>query len=126
MAGISRRRGPREPAGGRDGSLISAGAGHGRLRIFPKMTLHGRNMASVMCYEMRCVLCLFAMSAAAFPAFSAEYVVFSSGLKLRADRHEQSGDLIRLFYKGGVTKIPAKLVSGFEEEEVLTPEPVAE
>ena len=50
-------------------------------------------------------------------------MVFSSGLKLRADRHEQSGSVIRLFYSGGVTEVPAKLVSGFEEEEVVTPEP---
>ena len=51
-------------------------------------------------------------------------MVFSSGLKLRADRHEQSGGVIRLFHNGGVTEIPAKLVSGFEEEEVVATEPV--
>ena len=34
-------------------------------------------------------------------------MVFSSGLKLRADRHEQSGGMIRLFYNGGVTEVPA-------------------
>jgi soluble lytic murein transglycosylase-like protein len=89
------------------------------------MTLHGRLLARVIPYEMKCALCLLALSLAAFPAFGAEYVVFSSGLKLRADRHEQSGDLIRLFYNGGVTELPAKLVAGFEEEEVVTPEPVA-
>jgi hypothetical protein len=78
------------------------------------------------CFEMKCALCLLALTAAAFPAFGGEYVVFSSGLKLRADRHEQSGGLIRLFYNGGVTEVPATLVSGFEEEEVVTPEHIAE
>jgi len=72
---------------------------------------------------MKCVFCLLALTAAAFPAFGGEYVVFSSGLKLRADRHEQSGDLIRLFYNGGVTELPASLISGFEEaEEVVAPD----
>jgi len=75
--------------------------------------------------EMKCAFCLLALAAGAFPALGGEYVVFSSGLKLRADRHEQSGDLIRLFYSGGVTEIPAKLVSGFEEEEVITAVPGA-
>ena len=89
------------------------------------MTLHGRRLARVIPYEMKCAFCLLALAVAAFPAFGGEYVVFSSGLKLRADRHEQSGDLIRLFYSGGVTEVPSTLVSGFEEEEVVTPEPVA-
>jgi len=89
------------------------------------MTLHGRRMSRVSPYEMKCALGLLALMTAAGPAFGGEYVVLSSGLKLRADRHEQSGSLIRLFYNGGVTELPAKLVSGFEEEEVVTPEPVA-
>ena len=89
------------------------------------MTLHGRGLAGVILYEMKCVFCLLALTVAAAPAFGGEYVVFSSGLKLRADRHEQSGGVIRLFYNGGVTEVPATLVSGFEEDEVVTPEPVA-
>lgn len=52
-------------------------------------------------------------------------MVFSSGLKMRADRHEQSGGVIRLFHNGGVTEVPANIVSGFEQEELVTPEPVA-
>ena len=89
------------------------------------MTLHGRRLVRVIPYEMKCALCLLALTVAASPAFGGEYVVFSSGLEMRADRHEQSGSMIRLFYNGGVTEVPAALVSGFEEEEVLTPEPVA-
>jgi hypothetical protein len=62
-----------------------------------------------------------ALILAAVPAFCGEYVVFSSGLKLRADRHEQFGGTIRLFHNGGVTEVPATLVSGFEQEEVVKP-----
>jgi soluble lytic murein transglycosylase-like protein len=73
---------------------------------------------------MTCVRFL-ALILAASPVFGGEYVVFSSGLKLHADRHEQSGGVIRLFYNGGVTEVPVSLVSGFEEEEVVAPQPAA-
>jgi hypothetical protein len=86
------------------------------------MTLHGRPRIGVILYEMKCVLCLLALTVATAPVFGGEYVVFSSGLKLRADRHEQSGSVIRLFYNGGVTEVPAQLVAGFEEEDAVTPE----
>jgi Transglycosylase SLT domain len=86
------------------------------------MTLHGQRLARVSSYEMKCIPRFLALILAASPAFAGEYVVFSSGLKMRADRHEQSGGVIRLFYNGGVTEIPATLVSGFEAEEVVTPE----
>ena len=62
-----------------------------------------------------------ALILAAAPLFGGEYVVFSSGLKLHADRHEQSGGVIRLFHNGGVTEVPAQLIAGFENEEVVTP-----
>jgi soluble lytic murein transglycosylase-like protein len=76
-------------------------------------------------YSMKCVTPFLAVVLAAAPAFCGEYVVFSSGLKLRADRHEESGGMIRMFYNGGVTEIPATLVTGFEPEEVVKQEPVA-
>jgi hypothetical protein len=88
------------------------------------MSLHGRGPARVILYRMKYATGFLALLAAASPALSAEYVVFSSGLKLRAERHEQSGSVIRIFHNGGVTEVPAKLVSGFEEEDVVTPEPV--
>jgi hypothetical protein len=89
------------------------------------MTLHGRCLVRVSFYEMKCIPRFLALVLAAAPAFCGEYVVFSSGLKLRADRHEQSGGTIRLFHNGGVTEVPANVVTGFEEEEVVTPQPVA-
>jgi soluble lytic murein transglycosylase-like protein len=82
------------------------------------MTLHGRRPARVCSYEMG-YACFLALILAASPAFGGEYVVFSSGLKLRADRHELSGSVIRLFHNGGMTEVPAALVSGFEEEDVV-------
>lgn len=51
------------------------------------------------------------------PAFAGEYAVLTSGFRVYADRHERSGDIIRLFAKGGVTELPASMVVEFEQEE---------
>jgi soluble lytic murein transglycosylase-like protein len=67
---------------------------------------------------MKCIPVL-ALILAALPAFAGEFVVLSSGLKMRADRHEQDGGQIRLFHNGGVIEVPATLVTGFEQEEVV-------
>ena len=56
---------------------------------------------------------LFAV--AALPLMAGEYAVLSSGARLRADRHERSGDVIRLYYGEGVIELPAQSVAGFEE-----------
>jgi hypothetical protein len=82
------------------------------------MTLHAGRAGGVGSNSMKCVPVL-ALILAALPAFAGELVVFSSGLKLRADRHEQEGTQIRLFHNGGVTEVPATLISGFEQEEVV-------
>ena len=66
-----------------------------------------------------CLLVMFAVS----PAFAGEYAVLSSGLRIHADRHEQSGDVVQLFTHGGRIDLPAGSVAGFEED--LTP-PVQE
>lgn len=84
------------------------------------MTLHAGRRSVVVSNSMKCLVLILA----AFPMFGGEYVIFSSGMKLRADRHEQEGDQIRLFHNGGIIEVPAKLISGFEEEEVVTPERV--
>ena len=84
------------------------------------MILHVRGECGVFAYRMECVRYL-ALIVAAAPAFGAEYAVLTSGLKLRADRHEQIGSQTRLFQNGGVIEMPATLVAGFEEEEVVTP-----
>ena len=74
---------------------------------------------------MKCVPVL-ALILAALPAFGGELVVLSSGMKLRADRHEQEGTQIRLFHNGGVIEVPATLVTGFEQEEVAPAPLIAE
>ena len=88
------------------------------------MILHGRNLARVSIYVTTCVRFL-PLILAVCPVFGGEYVVFSSGLKMHADRHEESGGMIRLFHNSGITEVPAKLVSGFEAEEVMAPQAVA-
>jgi len=74
---------------------------------------------------MKCVPVL-ALILAALPAFGGELAVLSSGMKLRADRHEQEGTQIRLFHNGGVIEVPATLVTGFEQEEVAPAPLIAE
>jgi soluble lytic murein transglycosylase-like protein len=71
---------------------------------------------------MRCAHFLPLMLAVS-PLFGGEYVVFSSGLRLHAERHEQTGSTIRLFHSGGVIEVPAKIVTGFEEEEAAPAQP---
>ena len=88
------------------------------------MTLHDLRAGGVVTYSMKCAP-LLALILGAFPVFGGEFVVFSSGLKLRADRHEQEGDQIRLFHNGGFMEVPATLISGFEQEDVVTPQPTA-
>ncbi len=76
---------------------------------------------------MRCARFL-ALAVAVSPLFGGEYVVFSSGLRLHAERHEQNEGVIRLFRSGGVIEVPATLVAGFEQEETVPtpPAPVSQ
>ena len=57
----------------------------------------------------------------AVPALAGEYAILSSGLRIRADRHEQSGDIVRLFTKDGVTELPAAVITAFEAEDWVAP-----
>jgi soluble lytic murein transglycosylase-like protein len=40
---------------------------------------------------------------------------------MRVDRHEISGDTVRLFHNRGVTELPAAAVAGFEEDDFVPP-----
>jgi soluble lytic murein transglycosylase-like protein len=60
---------------------------------------------------------------AAVPAFAGEYAVLASGLRLHADRHERSGELMRLYDKEGVTELPAAAIVAFELEDYIAPAP---
>jgi soluble lytic murein transglycosylase-like protein len=57
-------------------------------------------------------------------AFAGEYAVFASGSRLRVDRHETSGDKVRLYNAGGYIEMDRAAVRGFEPEECVTPAPV--
>jgi soluble lytic murein transglycosylase-like protein len=61
----------------------------------------------------------------AAPAYAGEYAVFSSGQRLHIDRHEQSGGIVRLFIKDGVTELAAGDVSAFESDDYVAPPAVA-
>jgi len=67
------------------------------------------------------LLTLFTL--AALPLMAGEYAMLASGARLQADRHERSGDTIRLFAGQGVIELPAEAVVGFEE--FADPQPVA-
>jgi soluble lytic murein transglycosylase-like protein len=57
-------------------------------------------------------------------ASGGEWAVLSNGFQLRIERHERSGDIIRLVTGQGVTELPAAQVVAFEPD-VRIPEPIA-
>jgi soluble lytic murein transglycosylase-like protein len=61
-------------------------------------------------------LCIFAL-----PAMAGEYAVLSNGFRIHADRHEKSGDIIRLESQSGVIEVPARSIASFEQEEYAPP-----
>jgi soluble lytic murein transglycosylase-like protein len=64
------------------------------------------------------------MAASMLPAFGGEYAVLSSGLRIRAERHEASGSSgIRLITKDGAIELPAAVVVAFEQEDYVPPPP---
>ena len=61
----------------------------------------------------------------AAPLIAGEYAVLSTGFRLRAERHEAAGPMVRLFWKNGVTELPSAAVSRFEADDSAPPaEPV--
>jgi soluble lytic murein transglycosylase-like protein len=58
---------------------------------------------------------------AAAPVVAGEYAVLASGLRLHADRHESSGEAVRLYDKEGVTVLPASAIVAFEQEDYVAP-----
>lgn len=86
------------------------------------MTLHDRVPSSVYSCKMSCVR-IVALVLSALPLTAGEYAVLSSGQTLRVDRHERSGDLIRLFHDDSEIEVPASFVARFEIEEAVRPAP---
>jgi soluble lytic murein transglycosylase-like protein len=60
----------------------------------------------------------------ALPILAGESAVLTSGLRLHADRHEESGGIVRLYRGESVTEMPSALVTAFEPDEVPAPAPV--
>lgn len=63
-------------------------------------------------------------------ALAGEYAVLDTGFRLRADRAERAGDLVRLYVGAGVIELPARNVLRLEQEEAVEidkpePEPAA-
>lgn len=57
----------------------------------------------------------------ALPVFAGEYAILASGLRLHTDRHEASGEKVRLFTGDGVTEMPAALIDRFEQDDYVEP-----
>jgi soluble lytic murein transglycosylase-like protein len=60
------------------------------------------------------------------PAFAGESAVLSSGLRMQVDRHEESGEMVRLYRGEAVTEMPKTFVVAFEPDEAppaLSPPP---
>jgi soluble lytic murein transglycosylase-like protein len=54
-------------------------------------------------------------------AWAGEYAVLSSGMRLRIDRHEQTGNAFVLYAGEGSMKMAAAEISAFEPEEYVAP-----
>lgn len=80
--------------------------------------------------QLRWIRLVLAAVAAGGSAWAAEYAVLETGFRIRAERHEQVGDQIRLHLDdGGVIEFPASQVVGFEPLEYVAPavpQPAAE
>jgi soluble lytic murein transglycosylase-like protein len=53
---------------------------------------------------------------AALPAPGSESVILSNGFRIHADRHETSGDSVKLYCGDGFTVLPASQIVSFEKE----------
>jgi soluble lytic murein transglycosylase-like protein len=69
------------------------------------------------------LLALFVLMSGA--AVAGEYAVFTSGARMRVDRHEADGAKVRLFHSTGFVELAASQVLGFEPEEAPAPAPEA-
>ena len=63
-----------------------------------------------------CSVCVWVI-AAGVPAWAGETAILTNGMRLPADRHEESGAVVRLIRGSAVTEIPAALVAKFEADE---------
>src|SRR5450432_1727330 len=57
--------------------------------------------------------------------FAGEYAVLSNGFRLHADRHEITGDSVKLYEGMGFTSLPVSQICAYEAEEYTPPAPAA-
>ena len=69
------------------------------------------------------LLALFVLMSGA--AVAGEYAVFTSGARMRVDRHEADGAKVRLFHSTGFVELESSVVTGYEAEEYVAPVAVA-
>lgn len=68
-----------------------------------------------------CILAAGLLALSGGTAKGGESVVLTSGFRLQADRHEVSGDRIRIYQGDGFVELAASNVSGFEVDEPAIP-----
>jgi soluble lytic murein transglycosylase-like protein len=66
---------------------------------------------------------ILVIGAAALPAWGGEFAVFTTGARLRADRHEIQGNTVRLYQGAGVSEVPLDSIAEFEVFEDVPQEP---
>lgn len=57
----------------------------------------------------------------AVSAFAGEYAVFAGGGRLHIDRHEISGDKVRLYMGSSVAEMSASQITGYEQDDYAAP-----
>jgi soluble lytic murein transglycosylase-like protein len=55
--------------------------------------------------------------------FAGENAVLVSGLRVHVDRHEGSGDVVRLYNRDGIIELPAASIVEFEGDDYIPPAP---
>jgi soluble lytic murein transglycosylase-like protein len=55
------------------------------------------------------------------PVFAGENAVLVSGLRVHVDRHEGSGDIVRLYNGDGIIELPAASIVEFEGDDYIPP-----
>jgi soluble lytic murein transglycosylase-like protein len=78
---------------------------------------NGRPLASIIVVK----LALFVLAAPGL--WAAEEAVLRTGFRITADRHEQNGEMVRLYAGAGVIELPAAAIASFEPLETVAPPP---
>ncbi len=71
-------------------------------------------------------LACIGLAPAAVPAFAGEYAVLDNGFRIHADRHEVTGQSIRLYDPTGTIELPAARIARFESDDAPAAPPQAQ